>query len=221
MGAFSALFMRDVRLALTSGSSTYLGLLFFLIFVVILPIGVGPDLNLLSRLGPAFLWIGALFSILLGLDRLFQLDKEDGSLDLLLMSPMPLEATVLAKALAHWLTSVLPLVLMTPALGLMLNMTPQAIGYTTLTLFVGSPALTLIGMVGAAVTVALPRGGMLVAILVLPLTLPVLIFGISTVDAATMEGGTVRPPFLILAALSLGSFAIMPFAAAAALRGIK
>lgn len=216
--AFLALLIRDTRLAFSHGSGAHLGLVFFLVFIVVLPIGVGPDLNLLSRLGPAFLWIGALLSVLLGLDRLFQIDSEDGTLDLMTMADLPLELTVLAKTTAHWLTSVLPLVLVSPLLGLMLNMSPEGIGMAALTLFVGSPALTLIGAVGAAVTTALPRGGMLLAILVLPLTLPVLIFGISTTNAVIVEGLPFRTPFLLLGAISLASLALAPFAAAAALR---
>jgi heme exporter protein B len=218
MGAFAALVGRDLKLALASGSGAFLGVVFFLILAVVLPLGVGPDLNLLARLGPAFLWIGALLSTLLALDRLFQSDAEDGSLDLLALGHLPLEAIVLAKSAAHWLASVLPLVAAAPLLGLFFNMDPVAIGAAAATLLAGTPALTLIGAIGAALTVSLRRGGMLIAILVLPLALPVLIFGVSATNAVVVGGLPFRTPFLILCALSLGALALAPFAAAAALR---
>jgi heme exporter protein B len=179
---------------------------------------VGPDLNLLARIGPAILWIGALLSALLGLDRLFQIDREDGSLDLMLMQETPLVVTVLVKCLAHWTGACLPLVLASPLLGLFMNMDIVATSAVMLTLFIGSPAITFIGAVGAAVAVALPRGGLLVSILVLPLAVPVLIFGVSAAYAAVEEPAPFLPPLMILAALTLFFAVIGPLGAALALR---
>lgn len=195
-----------------------IGILFFLAVIAVIPFGVGPDLNLLSRIGPAILWIGVLLASLLGLDRLFQADRDDGSLDLMLMQPAPLVLTVLVKCLAHWVATGLPLVIASPLLGLFMNMDATAIGATMLTLLVGTPAITFIGAVGAGVAVALPRGGLLVSILVLPLTIPVLIFGVSAVYAAVQEPAPFLPPFLILTAITLFFAVIGPLAAALALR---
>lgn len=220
-GAFRALVARDIGLALSTGSGAFLGVVFFLAVIVALPLGIGPDLNLLARVGPAFLWIGALLSALLALDRLFQADFEDGALDLLTLTGMPLEMLVLAKCLAHWLTAILPLVIAAPMMALFLNVEPAAVGATMLTLLAGSPALTLIGAVGAALTVAVRRGGLLLAVLIVPLTLPVLIFGIGATNGALIEGVSFRAPFLILCAISLASLALAPFAAAAALRAAR
>jgi heme exporter protein B len=215
-----ALFSRDVRLSWRAGGGALTGMLFFLAVVAIIPFGVGPDLALLARLGPALLWIGALLASLLGLDRLFQADREDGSLDLLLMggSTYFLPVTVLIKCLAHWTASVLPLVVAAPLFGLFLNMAPLAIAATLLTLLVGSPAITFIGAAGAAVAVALPRGGLLISVLVLPMAIPVLIFGVAASYAASAEPDPFLPPFLILAALTLFLAVLGPAAAALALR---
>lgn len=213
-----ALFLRDIRLGLRAGGGGLTGVLFFLAVVAVIPFGVGPDLNLLARIGPAVLWIGALLAALLGLDRLFQADRDDGSLDSIMMQEEPLALSVLVKCAAHWVTTGLPLVLAAPFLGLFVNMEPLAIGATVLTLLVGTPAVTFIGAVGAAVAVALPRGGLLVSILVLPLAVPVLIFGVSSVTAAIEEPAPFLPPFLILAAITLLFSVIGPLAAAAALR---
>jgi heme exporter protein B len=172
----------------------------------------------LQRIGPAILWIGALLASLLTLDRLFAADHEDGSLDLLLMGHAPLELAVLAKAIAHWITTGLPLVIAAPLLGLFLNLEPLAIGAVALTLLAGTPALTCIGVIGAALSVALRRGGLLLPVLVLPLTIPVLIFGVSASNAAVVGPVTFGAPFTILCALTLGSLVLGPFAAAAALR---
>lgn len=214
----AALFLRDLRLSVRAGGGALIGVLFFLAVVAVVPFGVGPDLALLARIGPAILWIGALLSALLGLDRLFQADRDDGSLDVILMQETPLVLTVFVKCLAHWTGSGLPLVLAAPLLGLIMNMQPAAIGATVATLLVGSPAITFIGAVGAAVAVALPRGGLLVSILVLPLAIPVLIFGVSAAYGAVGEAASFRQPALILAALTLFFAALGPAAAAAALR---
>jgi len=213
-----ALMLRDMRLAVRVGGGALMGAMFFLILVVMVPFAVGPDLKLLARIGPAILWLGALLASLLALDRLFATDYEDGSLDLLMTSPLPLEVTVAAKAAAHWLTTGLPLVLIAPLLGLMLNVEISATGALMLTLLAGTPALTFIGTIGAALAVALRRGGLLLAVLVLPLTVPVLIFGVAAAEAAISGPAPFGPPFTILCALSLMSFVVGPFAAAAALR---
>ncbi|MBX4890533.1 heme exporter protein CcmB [Rhizobium bangladeshense] len=214
----TALFLRDLKLSIRAGGGALIGVLFFLTVVAVIPFGVGPDLKLLSRIGPAIIWIGALLAALLGLDRLFQAERDDGSLDLMLMQETPLVLTVLVKCFAHWTATSLPLVIASPLLGLFMNMNETSIGATMLTLFVGSPAITFIGAVGAAVAVALPRGGLLVSILVLPLTIPVLIFGVSATFAAVEEPAPFLPPFLILIALTLFFAVIGPAAAALALR---
>jgi heme exporter protein B len=213
-----ALFLRDLKLSVRAGGGALIGILFFLTVVAVIPFGVGPDLKLLSRIGPAIVWIGALLAALLGLDRLFQAERDDGSLDLLVMQETPLVLTVLIKCAAHWTATGLPLVIASPLLGLFMNMTGAAIGATLLTLLVGTPAITFIGAVGAAVAVALPRGGLLVSILVLPLTIPILIFGVSATYAAVEGPQPFLPPFLILIALTLFFAVIGPAAAAVALR---
>jgi len=215
-----SLYLRDLRLAGRAGSGSLTGALFFLAVVAVIPFGVGPDLNLLARIGPAILWIGALLASLLGLDRLFQADSEDGSLDLMLMadSRHMLALTVLSKCLAHWTTSVLPLVVISPLLGLFMNLPPVGLAAVTLTLLVGTPAITFIGAVGSALTVALPRGGLLVSVLILPLTVPVLVFGVAAARGAVADPDPFLPPFLILVALTIFFAVIGPFAAALALR---
>jgi heme exporter protein B len=218
MNALLALLLRDMRIAVRVGGGALMGALFFLIVVTMMPFALGPDLNLLARIGPAILWLGALLASLLALDRLFATDHEDGSLDLLMMGRMPLELAIAGKGLAHWLTTGLPLVVISPVLGLMLNVELKALGAVALTLAAGTPALTFIGLIGAALSVALRRGGLLLAVLVLPLTIPVLIFGVAAANAAILGGAAFGPPFTILCALSLASLVIGPFAAAAALR---
>ncbi|MET0907677.1 MAG: heme exporter protein CcmB, partial [Tardiphaga sp.] len=183
MTALLSLIRRDIRIAMRIGGGALIGVLFFLTVVVLMPFAIGPDLNLLARLGPAILWLGALLASLLTLDRLFMADHEDGSLDLLLMSRTPLELTCAAKALAHWLAAGVPLVVATPVLGLLLNLDASATAAVALTLLVGTPALTFTGMIGAALAVMLRRGGLLMAVLVLPLSIPVLIFGVAASNA--------------------------------------
>lgn len=216
-----ALYLRDVRLGIRAGGGAPVGVLFFLAVVAVIPFGVGPDLNLLARIGPAILWTGALLSSLLGLDRLFQADRDDGSLDLLVMADErhPLALAVLVKCLAHWTTGALPLVVAAPFLGLMMNMDAPAIAATTLTLLVGTPAIAFVGATGAAVAVALPRGGLLVSILVLPLVIPVMIFGVSAAYGAVNDPQPFLPPFLILCALTLFFAVLGPVMAALALKG--
>jgi heme exporter protein B len=215
-----ALYLRDLRLGVRAGGGALIGVLFFLVVITIAPFAIGPDMNLLARIGPAMLWIGALLASLLGLDRLFQADREDGSLDRLLIGSsrhmMPL--IVFVKCLAHWTTSVLPLVVAAPLLALFMNMTPESALGTTLTLLAGTPAIVFIGSAAAAVAVSLPRGGLLVTILVLPLVIPVLIFGVSAAYAITAEPNPFLPPFLMLCALTLFFAVIGPLAAALALK---
>lgn len=213
-----ALFKRDLRLSVRVGGSALVGVLFFLAVVTVIPFGVGPDLNLLARIGPAILWIGALLATLLGLDRLFQADREDGTLDLMMMSGRPLELVVLVKCLAHWIATGLPLVVAAPLLGVFLNLDPVSMGAVTLTLLVGTPALTLIGAIGASLTVSLRKGGLLLAVLVIPIAIPVLIFGVSAADAAIHDPVPFLTPFLILCALTLIAAVVGPVASAAALR---
>jgi len=195
MTALAALLLRDMRLAVRVGGGALIGVLFFLIVVTLVPFGIGPDLALLARIGPAILWLGALLANLLALDRLIATDYEDGSLDLILTARVPLELALVAKALAHWLTTGLPLVIAAPLLGLLLNLGPGATGAVALTLLAGTPALTFIGLIGAALTVALRRGGLLLAILVLPLTVPVLIFGVAAANAAVVGPMPFGTPF--------------------------
>ncbi|KMO43729.1 heme transporter [Methylobacterium tarhaniae] len=216
--AFLAVVARDLRLAGRIGGSGALSLVFFLMIVALVPFGLGPDLNLLARIGPGILWIAAVLATLIGLDRLFQADEEDGSLDLLTGAPAPLELLVLAKVTAHWLTTGLPLALATPLFGLLVALSPTGMAATSLTLLVGTPALTFIGAVGAALTASIRRGGLILAVVVLPLMVPTLIFGVSAADAAL--GGTVpfATPLAILGALSLAAGVVGTLAAAAALR---
>jgi heme exporter protein B len=216
MTALLALFARDARIALRVGGGAMMGVLFFLAVVTLVPFAVGPDLALLRRIGPAILWLGALLASLLGLDRLFATDHEDGSLDLILMARPPLEFAIAAKAIAHWVTTGVPLVVASPVLGLFLNLEPPALAATALTLLVGTPALTFIGVIGVALAAALRRGGLLLPVLVLPLAIPVLIFAVAECRLA----GPMRfeTPFTILCALTLGFAVIGPFAAAATLR---
>jgi heme exporter protein B len=214
-----ALIARELRLAARTGGGALTGVLFFLAVVTIVPFGVGPDLKLLSRIGPATLWTGALLAALLGLDRLFRQDREDGSLDLILMADHPLALTVFVKCLAHWLVTGLPLVAASPVFGAFMNMEPRAIVAVAVTLAVGTPAITFIGAVGAAVTIALPRGGLLIAILILPLVVPVLVFGVAAAYGAVEDPTPFLPPFLVLCAITLFFSVLGPYAAAAALRG--
>lgn len=218
MNALIALLIRDLRIAVRAGGGTLMGVLFFLSVVTLVPFALGPDLALLRRIGPAVLWIAALLASLLALDRVFAADHEDGSLDLLLMSRVPLELAVAAKGLAHWLTTGLPLVIAAPLFALMLDIPPAASAAVTLTLLAGTPALTFFGLIGAALSVTLRRGGLLMPVLVLPLSIPVLIFGVSAANAATAGPTPFGPAFLILCALTLASAVIGPLAAAAALR---
>ena len=212
-----ALLIRDLKLALRAGGGFGLGLAFFLIVTVLVPFAVGPETGLLARIAPGILWLGALLACLLSLDRIFALDWEDGTLDLMATAPLPMEAIVTLKALAHWLTTGLPLVLAAPVLGLLLNLAPQGFGWLMASLALGTPALSVIGAFGAALTVGLKRGGLLLSLLVLPLYVPTLIFG-AEVARRGAEGLAVQTPLLMLAGISAGVIALLPFASAAVLR---
>ncbi len=212
-----ALLLRDLRLATRAGGGFGLSLVFFLMVVVILPLGVGPDNAILSRIAPGVLWVGALLSCLLSLDRLFALDHEDGSLDLLATSPLPLESLAATKALAHWLVTGLPLVLASPVLGVLLSLPAAAYPWLILSLALGTPALSVIGAFGAALVVGVKRGGLLLSLLVVPLYLPTLIFGAEVVKRGA-QAQAVGVPLAFLAAITLATAAILPFATAAAIR---
>jgi heme exporter protein B len=213
----TALLVRDLRLALRSGGGFGLGLAFFLILAVLVPLGVGADGSVLGRIAPGILWVGALLACLLSLDRIFALDYEDGSLDLLATSPIPLEGVVAIKALAHWLVTGLPLTFLAPMLGVLMNLAPAAYGWLMLSLLLGTPTLSMVGAFGAALTVGLRRGGLLLSLLVLPLYIPTLIFGAEVIRRGA-DGLALGTPLALLAAISLGAAALLPFAAAAALR---
>ena len=212
-----ALLIRDLRLSFRAGGGFGLGLGFFLILAVLVPLGVGPSSATLALIAPGILWLGALLACLLSLDRLFALDFEDGSLDLLATSPIPLEGVVAIKALAHWLTTGLPLVLLAPVLGVLLNLPAAAYGWLVLSLVIGTPALSIIGAFGAALTVGLKRGGLLLSLLVLPLYIPTLVFGAQSVIRGA-QGLDTSGALLLLGGITAGSAALLPFAAAHALR---
>ncbi|WP_026783824.1 heme exporter protein CcmB [Pleomorphomonas koreensis] len=218
MRSLAALFVRELRLAVRIGGGALMGVLFYLIVVTTFPFAIGPDLNLLSRLGPAILWIGALLSTLLGLDRLFEADRDDGTLDLMVISGRSLELLVIVKATAHWTATGLPLVIAAPFLSLLLAMPTDVTLATVATLLVGTPALTLLGAIGAGLTVSLRRGGLLLPILILPFAVPVLIFGVAASTAVAYDVAAFRTPFLLTLAMTLSAAAISPIATAAALR---
>jgi heme exporter protein B len=215
--AFLALVGRDLRLALRQGSDAALVVAFFVLAVVLFPFGIGPEPQLLARIAAGVVWVTALLAALLSLDRLFQQDYEDGSLEVIALAPLPLEAAVLAKCLAHWLTTGLPLVVVAPALAALLQL--EGPGYLPLVLAMalGTPSLSLVGAIGAALSLGARRAGVLLSLLVLPFYIPVLIFGVAAVDQA-VAGFAIRPHLLILTAFLLAALPLAPWAAAAALR---
>jgi len=215
--ALAGLIRRDLRLALRQGSDAVLVLAFFVMAVLLFPFGVGPEPNLLARIAAGVIWSMALLAALLSFDRLFQADHEDGSLDLLALAPLPLSAIVLAKTAAHWLTTGLPLLLVSPLLALVLRLPGEALPMLLLALLLGTPTLSLIGAVGAALTLGARRGGVLLPLLVLPLYVPVLIFGVAAVDAAS-AGLAAGRPLALLGGILLAALPLAPWAAAAALR---
>ena len=212
-----ALFTRDIRLAVRAGGGFGLGLAFFLIVVVLVPFAVGPEVALLSKIAPGILWIGALLACLLSLDRIFALDREDGSLDLLATSPLPLEGVCAVKALAHCVTTGLPLVVAAPVLGVLMSLPTPGYLWLVVSLLLGTPALSAIGTFGAALTVGIKRGGLLLSLLVLPLYVPTLIFGAEAARAGA-EGLELGTPLVLLAAVTCVTVALLPFASAAVLR---
>lgn len=212
-----ALLMRDLRLSVRAGGGFGLALAFFLIVTVLVPFGIGPEMGILTQIAPGVLWIGALLACLLSLDRIFALDWEDGTLDLMATSPLPMEGVVSVKALAHWITTGLPLVLAAPVLAVLLNLPLAGFGWLVVSLALGTPALSVIGTFGAALTVGIKRGGLLLSLLVLPLYVPTLIFG-AEVARRGAEGLGVQTPLLMLAGISLGAVALLPFASAAVLK---
>jgi heme exporter protein B len=217
MAAFVAILRRDLRLALRSGVDSAQPLIFFIIALTLFPLGIGPSPEILERIGVGVIWVLALLAVMLSLDRLFQADAEDGSLEQLALADLPLELIVLAKCLAHWLLSGLVLVIASPLLALLLHQSAAASGVLALALLLGTPVLTLVGSVGAALLIGARRGGVLIALLVLPLYIPILIFGVSAVEAEVMGLGG-KAQLLILGAILLASLALTPFASAAALR---
>lgn len=212
-----ALLIRDLKLAFRSGGGFGLGLAFFLIVTTLVPFGVGPEGGTLARIAPGILWVGALLACLLSLDRIFTLDYEDGSLDLLATAPIPLEGVVAMKAVAHWLVTGLPLTLAAPVLGLLLHLPGPGYFWLTVSLALGTPALSAIGAFGAALTVGVKRGGLLLSLLVLPLYVPTLIFGAEAVRRGA-AGADPMTPLVFLAGITLAVLALVPFVSAMALR---
>jgi len=218
MTPFRELLRRELAIAWKDGGSLGVALGFYLIVITMLPLGLGPDLNLLARIAPGLLWVALLLSALLSLGRLFESDLEDGSLEVLSTGPLPLEAIAATKSLAHWLTTGVPLALLAPVLGLLLNLPPDAYAVLVATMLIGTPAISFVGSIGAALTLRTRRGGLLLALLMLPLFVPTLIFGISAISAALTNSEAYGPSLLILAAISLASVALAPVATGAALR---
>ncbi len=217
MNRFAHLVRRDLGLALRQGMDTVMVVMFFVIAVTLFPFGVGPEPNVLERISAGVIWVAALLATMLSLERVFQTDYEDGSLELLALTPLALEIAVLAKVLAHWLTTGLPLLAAAPLLAVLLNMNADGFAVLMGSLVLGTPTLSLIGAVGAALILGSRRGGVLLSLLVLPLYIPVLIFGVSAIDAS-VTGFPYKAQLLILGGLFLGSLALCPWASAAALR---
>ena len=217
MSSFWTLVARDIRLAVREGGALGTALGFFLIVVALMPLALGPDLNLLGRIAAGVLWIALLLAALLSLGRIFETDYDDGTLEVLATGPQPLELVAAAKSLAHWLTTGIPLALLAPVLGILLNLDLKAYPVLIATMLAGTPAVSFLGAIGAALTLKARRGGLLLALVVLPLYIPTLIFGITAVAASAGPGG-LGASFLILLAISLASIVLGPLAAAAALR---
>lgn len=217
MNSYLFMVKRDLRLALRQSSDNIMVVMFFVLCAVLFPFGVGPELGILERISAGVIWVGALLASMLSLERLFQTDYEDGSLELMALTPTPLEILVLAKITAHWLTTGLPLIIAAPLLAVLLNMNSEGFGILLIALALGTPTLSLIGAIGAALILGARRGGVLISLLVLPLYVPVLIFGVSAVDAA-IAGFEFKAQLLILGGLLLGALPLAPWGAAAALR---
>ncbi len=212
-----ALLQRDLILAVRAGGGFGLGMAFFLIVIILVPLGIGPDMAILSKVSVGVLWVGALLACVLSLDRIFSLDYDDGTLELLLTSPIPLEAVVTVKAFSHWITTGLPLVIISPILGLLLGLQGGDLKWVFISLLLGTPALSVIGAFGAALTVGIRRGGLLLSLLVLPLYVPTLIFGANVASKGLADISN-SSALLILTAVTLAAFSILPFASALVLR---
>ena len=212
-----ALLKREILIATRAGGGTALGLAFFLIMVLLSALGLGRDQALLAQAAPGTLWVGALLATLLSLDRLFQADFEDGTLEALALAPSPLEVVVAVKIIAHWITTGFALVLLSPLMALMMQLPMQAVGWMLVSLAIGTLSLSAIGAIGAALTLGVRRGGLLLTLLVAPLFVPTLIFGVRAVQDAA-DGFDPSTPFLLLAGLTLFSLVIAPIAATYALR---
>jgi heme exporter protein B len=218
MSAFISLIARDLRLAWREGGAISTALGFYLVVVSILPLGLGPDLNLLSRIAPGILWVALLLAALLSVDRIFHNDHEDGTLEIIALGPLPLELVAAAKATAHWISIGIPLTLAAPILALLLNLPAEAMWILVLTMATGTPAISFLGALGAALTLGLGRGGLLLALLILPLYVPVLIFGVAAMNAVITGPAPFLSSYLILCAITLATLVLTPIAAAAALR---
>ncbi|HEX7076185.1 MAG TPA: heme exporter protein CcmB [Hyphomicrobiaceae bacterium] len=218
MSAFWTLVKRDLLIAAREGGATGTALGFYLIVIALMPLGLGPDMQLLSRIAPGVLWIGLLLAALLSLGRMFDTDQDEGVLEILATGPLPMELVAAAKALAHWISSCLPLAILAPVLGLLLNLELAAYPVLVGTVLAGSPAISFLGSIGAALTLRSRRGGLLIALLVLPLYIPTLIFGISAISAVVTPPGSLGSSLLLLSAVTIASLVIGPISAAAALR---
>lgn len=217
MIGLAAILRRELRLALRQSSDSVMVVAFFVIAVVLFPFGVGPEPNMLANIGPGVIWVAALLAAMLSMERMFQADYEDGSLELLAITPVPLELTVLAKVLSHWLTTGLPLIIATPILAVMMNIPTEGWPMLIASLALGTPTMSLIGAVGAGLVLGARRGGVLLSLLVLPLFIPVLIFGVGSVDMV-LNGLEAKAHILLLGGMLLGSIALTPWATAAAVR---
>jgi heme exporter protein B len=217
MKAFVAILKRDLHLGFRQGGGAGAAISFMLSVLVLIPLSIGPDQNLLQRLAPGIMWLALLLAVLLTSEKIFQQDFEDGSLDALMTIDLPLELVSLAKALAHWLAVGLPLAIVAPLLGILLNIDTPAIPVLMLAMVMGSLALSLLAAIGGAVTAGLRRGGLLVSLLILPLYVPVLVFGLSATTTATGPAGS-SSSLLVLTAIVLVSLVLQPWASAAALR---
>ena len=219
MGTLLAIIRRDLSLVMRQGSDAFVVLIFFVVTVTLFPLGVGSDPLILQNLASGIVWVSALLSAMLSLDRLFQTDYDDGSLELLVLSPYPLELVVLCKCLVHWLTTGLPIMLISPVLALMLNIKTGAFLYLISSMALGTPIISLLGAVGAALVLGSRRSGVLIALLIIPLTIPILLFGVAAIQAAT-EGYSASSPLMFLGALLLFSIALCPWVIASSLRQV-
>ena len=219
MGTLLAIIRRDLSLVIRQGSDAFVVLIFFVVTVTLFPLGVGPDPLILQNLASGIVWVSALLAAMLSLDRLFQTDYDDGSLELLVLSPYPLELVVLCKCLVHWLTTGLPIMVISPVLALMLNIKTGAFFYLISSMALGTPIISLLGAVGAALVLGSRRSGVLIALLIIPLTIPILLFGVAAIQAAT-EGYSASSPLMFLGALLLFSIALCPWVIASSLRQV-